>query len=159
MSKKNKYDDDAEEILVEEKKFRQKKRKFKASCPHVKKSGKLPVEGKEHIHECSRCRTQIDLSEFVDDPQKSIRSLRSAVAEVKNGLEIIKFRSAMDGDNKRSQEIVEFAAKMIYDLDTVPDVIEAFLEDSKSKKEKKKEKAREIKVGLDSLAFGKKKKK
>lgn len=163
MSKeKKKYDAESDEILQDEKKFLKKKRRFKANCPHAKNSGKSrlrAVEGQEHVHECTRCRTRLDLRKFVKEADHGIGDLKANVAEVKNALEVIKYRAAIDENSKRSEGIVAFAAKMLMDIDTIPEIFEAILEETKSKKDKKKEKQREIKVGLDSLAFGKKKSK
>jgi hypothetical protein len=68
------------------------------------------------------------------------------------------FMMMASGDNKNSRRILERCSAMILDLDSVPDLMEAMLENGESKKDKKRKKKQEIKLGLESLAFKKKKK-
>ena len=163
--KKKKQDGEWEELLDEEKKYKSRKRKFKANCSHVKDNSKSRLEATkiEHVIQCSRCHTTVDLRKFANDPDAGVEDLEAAIDTVKNSLEIIKYRSAMDGDNKRSKNLKEFAARLILDLDVVPEVIESLLSHGKKKDKEKEKKKKEIKFGLDSLAFdrnhhGKKKK-
>ena len=160
MSKDRKFDREASEILGEEKKFKQRKRKFKARCTHVTPKGKTRLEStkEEHVRKCNRCGTKVDFSEFVEDRENAMVLLNDSIDRVKNACNIIKHRAAIDGDDKRSQSFVDFSANLLLDLDAVPEILESLTEGEKSKKNKKKEKRREIKVGLDALAFGKKKK-
>ena len=153
-------DEEGLALLAEEKKFKIRKRKYKAACPHVSKKGKSLLRGAgEHVHECARCKTKIDLRPYLkDEEDHGVATLKEHVRHVRNALEICKYRAAIDGDNKNSRRILERCSAMILDLDSVPDLMEAMLENGESKKDKKRKKKQEIKLGLESLAFEKKKK-
>lgn len=160
MSKK-KQDQEALEIQSESKKLSARKIRFRANCTHVKDNGKpriQPSRKNEHVHVCSRCNSEIDLRNYVQDRQHGLEILDDAVGEVCNALEIIKYRAALDeyngGSGKKSKQLIEFASTLLIQLPQVPEVIEALLEQSKSKEEKREHRKRELRLGLGSLSFG-----
>lgn len=159
---KDHFDEEGTSLLMEEKKFKQRKRKFRASCPHCTKKGKslLKSTGTDDLHVCDRkgCGTKIDYRPYTTgDPKDGIEKLEKAVAIVKNALEICKHRAALDGENKTSQNVLARSAALILELDSVPDILEALMEDPKGKKKDKKRKRHTIEHGFSALQFKKKK--
>lgn len=161
MSKKWKkhMDDEASELFDEEKRFKQKKRKFRANCSHSKKGKPFldPVDGKMKF-KCKRCGRHIDYEPFAsnEDDKLDLTELRDAVNFVSNAIDIIKIRAAADEGDERSEKIIDYCADTQLKVENVPDVMASFK--SNGKKNEKKEKHHNIKVGLDALAFSKKKK-
>ena len=157
------HDEEGVSLLLEEKKFKQRKRKFRATCPHCTKKGKslLKSTGTEDLHVCDRkgCGVKVDYRPYTfSDPEIGIKKLEDSVAVVKNALEICKHRAALDGDNKSSQNVQARAAALILEIDSVPDLLMALMEDPKGKKKNKKKKNRHtIEHGLGALKLGKKK--
>lgn len=160
MSKKWKkhLDDEAADLFDEEKRFKQKQRKFRANCVHSRKGKpRLDPDGGEDKFKCQRCHKRIDFGPFVtEDERENQTQLRASVHFVSTALDIIKIRAAADEGDERSKKIIDYCADLQLKLENVPDVMASFNE--KSEKQRKKEKHRDIKVGLDALAFSKKKK-
>lgn len=159
--KKNKQDgldEEMTDLLHEEKKLKLKKRKAMAECRHIKKSGKTRLQptGTPHVYKCSRCGATVDFRPYVNDTEGGLEDLSNGVDVVKNACEIIKQRAAMDVDSKKSRDISDFAAQMCFQLPNILEFLKAFLTHGKDKEEKKKARKKEIKVGLDSLAFDRK---
>lgn len=155
-------DEEGNSLVNEERKFKLRKRKFRATCPHCSKKGKtlLSRTGTENVFQCSRkgCGTTVDLRKYVRVDSSGIEELKGHADELRNALEICKHRAALDGDNKESQVIVSRCAALIMDLSAVPDLMESLLETTKSKNKKKEHHRQTIEMGLGSLAFNKKKK-
>lgn len=155
-------DEEGSSLLNEERKFKLRKRKFRANCPHCSKKGKslLASNGTEDVHVCQRkgCGVVIDYRPYTRADNTGIDTLKTQVAGVRNALEICKHRAANDGENKGSQEIIARCANLIMELEAVPDLMEALMDTHKDKKNKKEHKRHTIDMGLGSLAFGKKSK-
>jgi len=157
--KKDGLDDEMLDLLQEEKKVKLKKRKMRADCKHIKKSGKTRLQptGRPHVYKCSRCGTEVDLSMFSQEkPEEGLDNLGEAIETVKNACEILKQRAGLDMDSKKSRAISDFAAQMCFQLPNIEEFMRAFLTHGKDKKDKEKARKREIKIGLDSLAFDRK---
>lgn len=163
-------DDEGESLLIEEKKFKKRKRAFRAQCPHCSHKGKGKTLLKQtevaNVFRCSRkgCGTKVDFRPYaVDDPnerEKAYEKLRNAADVVKNALEIVKHRAAFDGRDKRSAEILAFAAKTIQAIDTVPDLLASLQtgEGKKKNKQRKEQQRHLIEHGTGSIFGGGKKK-
>ena len=157
--KKDEFDDEMLDLLQKEKKLTLKKHEMRSNCKHIKKSGKtrLRPTGKPHIYKCSRCGVEVDFSMFSQEkPEEGLEDLGEAIDTVKNACEILKQRAGLDMDSKKSRAISDFAAQMCFQLPNIEEFMRAFVTHGKDKKDKEKARKKEIKIGLDSLAFDRK---